>query len=299
MNKKIWISAIFILVSTSIAAGDDVDQALSGVAPEAVVQSAQQLIQSGANRASIIDATRAMLQYGFTARQTLAAHTVLMNALQQGLSPDPIINKAFEGISKHVAADGIVNAMQKIETRHAFAHQQAQKFAIRKAQADRIGQIIAAGLAAGIEPTGVAAIATEFQARSQHMRSDQRDALALETFKTARDMARLGVSSSQTVSLVGKALQHEFTAEQMQAMRTSFIKDCRATAPQSTAASYAKAIEQGKGFGGQGNGHGGATGGSGGSGGAGSGPGGGNGSGGSGNGGTGGPGGPGGPGGNG
>ena len=289
--KKILVITILMVFSTGTAGADDVGQALSGLAPQPVVQSTRQLIQAGANRAATIDVTRAMLQYGFTARQTLSAHAVLMNTHQQGLPLEPIISKAFEGMSKHVPADSIVNAMQKVQSRQAYANLKAQNFASRKAQVNLMGHIIAAGLAAGMEPSGLEVIAHELQARSQPMAPDQKTALALETFKAARDMARLGVSSSQIASVVAAALQHEFTAEQMHAMRTAFIKDSRTTAPQSAAAGYAKAIEQGKNFGGQ-TGAAGSTGAS--HGGSGSGGGGGPG----GSGGSGGPGGPGGPGGN-
>ena len=251
MMKKIWLITILFLLSAGAAAGDDVGQALSGVAPETVIQSSRQLIQSGANRKSTIEVTRAMLQYGFTEQQTLAAHSVFMNAQEQGLPLDSLISKALEGMSKRVAAGSIVNAMQKVRARHSFAHRQAQKFASRKAQMNLMQHIIAASLAAGMKPPEFETIVQELQARSQQMKADQKAALAIETFKTARDMARLGVSSSQTASVVGKALQHEFTTVQMQAMRASFINDSRATAPQSTAAGYASAIEQGKSFGGQ------------------------------------------------
>ena len=251
MMKNFWIITILILLSAGTAVGDDVDQALSGIAPEAVIQSTRQLIQSGINRTSTIDVTRAMLQYGFTARQTLAAHSVMMNAHQQGLQPDILISKAFEGMSKQVAANNIVNAMKTVQARHGFAQRQAQKLATRKTQMHLMKHIIAASMAAGMEPPELETIVQALQARSQKMKTEQKAALAIETLKTARDMARLGVSSSQTASVVGKALQHEFTTVQMQAMRTSFINDSRATAPQSTAAGYASAIEQGKSFGGE------------------------------------------------
>ena len=250
MMKKILGITIIMIFSAGIAAGDDVGQALSGVAPESVVQSTRQLIQAGAKRASTIDVTRAMLQYGFTARQVLSAHAVLMNTHQQGLPLEAIISKAFEGMSKHVSADSIVNAMQKVQSRCALAHMKAQKFATRKAQVNLMEHIIAACLAAGMEPSGLEAIEQALQARSRQMEPDQKAALALETFTTARDMARLGVSSSQTASVVGAALQHEFSTMQMHAMRTSFIKESRTTAPQSAAAGYDRAIEQGKNFGG-------------------------------------------------
>lgn len=86
------------------------------------------------------------------------------------------------------------------------------------------------------------------------MNSDQQDMLAIETFKTVRDMARLGVSPSQTAAVIGLALRHQLSVRQMQNMRTAFRNDSRKTASQRLAAAYGRAIQQGKSFEGPGGG---------------------------------------------
>ena len=296
MMKTSWIITILMLFNASFACADEVSEAFSGKAPETVVKSTRHLIQSGINRQDTIEVTRAMLQNQFNVQQILDAQTVLMNAHQHGIAPEPIISKAHEGMSKNVAAGNIVKAMQKVQSRYVFAHQQAQKLTARKNQVNQMGHIMAAGLAAGVDSTGLEAIVNELQARFQAMDTDQQAALAIETFKATRDMARLGVSSSQTVSVVVAALQHQFDNAQMQNMRAAFVKNSRTTAPQSLAASYAAAIARGSNFRGSDNGRPGKSGGSG-SGGSGGGSGSGGSGGGSGPGGSGGGGGPGGSGG--
>ena len=204
-----------------------------------------------------------------------------MNAHQQGLTPEPIINKAYEGMTKQVAPGNIVQAMKTVQSRYVFAHRQVQKLTDRKSHVTQMGHIIAAGLAAGMDPIGLETIVNELQTRVKGMTTDRQAALAIETFKAARDMARLGVTSSQTVSVVVTALQHQFDNSQMQNMRTAFIRNSRTTAPQSLAAGFAAAIAKGSNFGGSQNGQSGNSGGSGpGGSGGGSGPGGGSGGGG-------------------
>ena len=263
MMKLTWIMTILMLFSASLACADEIGDAFSGNAPEAVVESTRHLIQSGLNRQNTIAVTRAMLQNEFSVQQIREAHAVLVNAHQQGVPPEPMISKAYEGMSKQVAAGNIVGAMQKVKSRYVFAHHQAGKLSARKSHVNQMAHIMAAGLAAGADQAGFETIVKELQVRFQEMKTDQQAALAIETFKASRDMARLGVSSSQTVSVVVTALQHQFDYIQMQNMRVSFIKRSRTNSPQSLAASYAAAIERGVDFGAPDNGQTGKSGGGG------------------------------------
>ncbi len=246
--KKIWMTAGFLFLAAAIAAADDVSRALSGIAPGEVIESTRELIQSGIQDNRAIEVTRAMVQNKFEAQQVLNAHRVLLNAHRQGLPPDPIINKALEGMSKQVSAGKIIGAMEKVEARYAFAHTEAGKLSSQKVQLTQTADLIVAGLAAGLTPESITAIADGLQARSRGMDADPKDALALETFKTARDMARLGVSPQQTAAVVSRALAHQFTAAQMQNMRSAFMQDSRTTAPNRLAVDYGKAISKGKSF---------------------------------------------------
>lgn len=245
--KKICIIAFLIIIAVS-AAADEVKEALSDLASDEVIQSTRELIQSGMQTERVIVVTRTMVQKGFKNQQTMRAQQILLNAHQQGLPPDPIINKAFEGMSKNVKAGRIIRAMEKVQARYAFAHQQAVRLTSQKTKINQVGHILASGLAAGLNETDIKTIVQGLQKNSRGMNADQRNALAIETFNLARDMSRLGVSSSQTASVVSQALHHQFNAMQMQNMRSSFIHDSRVTSPQGAAASYGKAIQQGKSF---------------------------------------------------
>jgi hypothetical protein len=245
--KKICIITVLIIIAAS-AAADEVKEALSDITSDEVIQSTRELIQSGIQTNSVIVVTRNMVQNGFKNQQIKNAQQILLDAHQQGLPPDPIINKAFEGMSKHVQADRIISAMEKVQARYAFAHQQAVKLTGQKTQINQMGHIMASGLAAGLNEKDIETMMQGLQESSRGMNADQRNALAIETFKLARDMSRLGVSPSQTVSVISQALHHQFNAMQMQNMRFSFKHDSRVTSPQSAAASYGKAIQQGKSF---------------------------------------------------
>jgi hypothetical protein len=244
-----WIIAIVMLFSASFACADEVGEAFSGKAPEQIVKSTRHLIQSGLNRHDMIEVTRAMLENQFNAQQILDAHSILLNAHQQEVALAPIVSKAYEGISKRVVPDNIVKAMEKVRSRYVFAHRQAQKLTSGKSHVNQIEQAMTASLSAGMDSTGVETIVKELQTRFQELNTNQQVTLALETFKTARDMARLGVSSSQAVSVVTTALQHQFDNTQMNNMRAAFVKGSRTTAPQNLAASYAADIAKGNNFG--------------------------------------------------
>lgn len=246
--QKIGLAVGILLLAAAIAGADEVDEALSGIASPAVVQSTRGLIESGLPSERTIAVTRAMVQNRFEAHQIAGAHQVLVSARAQGLPPEPIINKAFEGMAKQVQAGRIVNAMEAVRARYDFALQQAAKLSGQKSRMDQTGHVIAACLTAGMATGGIESITDKLQQRSRAMKTDQRSALALETYKTARDMVRLGVPPSETEAVVLLALQHGFDADRMQNMRAAFRKDSRTTAPRSLAARYSHSIRQGKKF---------------------------------------------------
>jgi len=67
--------------------------------------------------------------------------------------------------------------------------------------------------------------------------------LAKESFMTARDMARLGLSSKATANLVCLALQKGYTARKMENMRNSYMTQSRSSHPTYLANSYSNAIK--------------------------------------------------------
>jgi hypothetical protein len=245
MRKLITIFCL-ILCWVSIASADDVDQVLQGLAADPVKQSARALMAAGMEKGKVIEITRAMLQHQFTQQDVLKAHSLLMTSHKNGLPLEPLMNKAFEGMAKNVEAGKIVSAMEKVQSRDTFAHSQAKMLTGRENQVSSMASVIAQGLAAGLSETDAATITGALQARAKGQSRDQGEQLALEALMTARDISRLGVRSEVTTDVVLQALQHGFSANDMQDMRNSFMNQSQTMSAAKLAQSFAKGIQQGK-----------------------------------------------------
>jgi len=277
--KTIWVTLCALFFWTSMALADEVGDRLSNQATEQLRNSARQMIQLGIDTDDAIKMTQLMLEYRFRQELTLRAHEIIINAYKQGLPPGPIMSKAYEGMTKQVQDKNIVQAMETVRSRYAFAYRHAEMLVQDRAQMHLIGRTIAQGLAAGMNREDVGRITEMLQNRAQQMTRAKGEELAAETFMTSITMARLGVSSKATTDVVGKALQNNYAARDMEALRNSFMTQSRNVNPTNLAKSYAHALNAGKsvespGFsggddsgGGEGSGGSGAPGGTGGSGG--------------------------------
>ncbi len=269
---------ILLLLCAGAAMGDAIDDGLATDTPQAIKAGARQAIQNGLEQDGVVKLTRAMLQNKFTEQQVQLAYALMLEARSSGLPVQSLMNKAFEGMAKNVPPPMIVNAMEAVQSRNAFAFQHAAKLSNEKSHMENLGHTLAAGLAAGLSQEDADKITNMVQQRAGSMNSDQAYSLASECFETARDISRLGVSSQDVTGLVIQALSKGFNHEDMRAMHSSFMIQAQHSEPQNLARGYAAAIQEGKGFqqgpGGSGahggTGHGGDAG-SGGSGGAGSG----------------------------
>jgi uncharacterized membrane protein YgcG len=159
------------------------------------------------------------------------------------------MNKAQEGMTKRVQHKSIVQAMESVRSRYAFAYQQAKTITQSRTQMHQIGNTIALGLAAGMNQEDLGRIMERLQHRAQEMTRADAEELARRTFMTTRTMARLGVPSEATTELVCQALLNRYTAREMEAMRNSFMTRSRNESPTNLAKSYANEIQGGKGAG--------------------------------------------------
>jgi hypothetical protein len=250
--KKIFFLAILVVIQTSIAFGDEVEQGLTGNVSDQIKASARQVILAGADSGSVIDVTRVMLQNNFKNEQILRAHEIMTKMHRAGLPLQPIVNKLFEGIAKHVPPANILNAMDAVRSRYEFAFSRAGLLTTQKDQKDQLGLALAAGLAAGLSFEDADGIVQAVRQRAGSTNSDQANALALETVETARDAARLGASSNAAAGLVNLAMSKGLSLAEMQAMHQSFSSQSQHASPETLARSYAAAIQQGISFQGQG-----------------------------------------------
>jgi hypothetical protein len=250
--KNIFLLAILAVFQASIAFGDVIEQDLTGGVSDQIKASARQMILSGADSVSVIDVTRVMLQNNFKSEQILQAHEIMTKMHRAELPLQPIVNKLFEGIAKHVPPVNILNAMDAVRSRYEFAFSRAGLLTTLKDQKDQLGLALAAGLAAGLSFEDADGIVQAVRLHAGSTNSDQANALALEAFETARDAARLGASSNAAAGLVNQALSKGLSLADMQAMHQSFSSQSQHTSPENLARSYAAAIQQGISLQGQG-----------------------------------------------
>jgi hypothetical protein len=269
--------ALFWTIQAAAAPGDTVDDGLPPESPAAVKASARQAIQSGLAPQRVVEFTRAMLQYRFDENQIQRAHALLIEAQIDGTPEQPIIDKAFEGMAKNVQPVLIVGAMETVQARYSFAFDHAAKFSASQAsRTQKLGEALADALAAGMSRAHTDEIVQALRQRARTMDPDPSYSLALESFQTARDVSRLGVSSQAVTDMVTQGLSKGFSRDDMRALHDSFLMEAQHTEPQNLARGYTAAMAEGKGFhggsgttGGQSGGSGGTPGGSGGGGGSG------------------------------
>ena len=253
-NRKdsAWLSAgaavLFVMLLASAAFGDVIDDSLSPDAPQAVKASARQAIRSGLDQDGVVKLTRAMLQNKFDAQQIQVAHTLMIEAKNSGMPVQPLMNKAFEGMAKGVDPLLIVGAMETVQSRNFSAYRNAAKLSGNQSQIANLGRALSAALAAGFSKEDADRLTQMNRQRAQTMPPDEAYSLALECFKTARDVSRLGVSSQAVTNMLAGALSKGFNHQDMRAMRYAFMHQARQSEPQKLAHRFAESIQEGKGF---------------------------------------------------
>jgi len=241
-------AALFVVLFATAAQCDEIEDSLPPNSPEAVKASTHQAIQKGLEQEDVVKLTRAMLQSKFNEQQIQLTHALMIEAKNSGLPVQPLMNKAFEGMAKNVSPPLIVGAMQTVQSRYAFAYQQAALFSKNKSHTANLGRALSSGLAAGFSKEDADKITKILKQRAKSMKTDQAYSLALECFKTARGISRLGVSSKSVTNMLAGALNKGFNHQDMRAMRSAFMTQAQQSQPQELARSYSAAIQEGKGF---------------------------------------------------
>ncbi len=282
MNKIAFFLIFNLLfVIAAFAADDSVE--IPATWPPALQTGVGKMIQVGVDQNEAVGITRAMVEADFAEDHILRAQDIIVQVGQEELPVKAIIGKAYEGIAKHVQPALILQAMEKVTSRYEFSFKKAGILAQTGKEKNRMGQILATGIAAGLTTQDVEEIIDTLQDRGRQMSATELQDLAEETLETARDMARQGVSSHLAAEVVNRAMQRGFDAANMKSVRSSFRGQDDTSSVESFARGYSRAIEQGKspqeaaemgraghgGSRGSGEGEGGADGGSGGSGGSG------------------------------
>lgn len=241
MRKMIGIAAVLLLMGTT-AFSAEWDSRLPDGTSERVRASAREAIRAGVDPDEVVALTARMEENRFEERLTIRAHEIVMAARQEKLPLEPIVNKAYEGIAKRVAAEKTVQAMDAVRSRYSAAFREARAIAAEEKQQQTLGRTIAEGLAAGIRERDMARITEGLRQQNRQLSREQRDELAVQSFQAVREMARWGVPSVAVADVVCQALQHQFTAREMAQMRNSFTAEARYGKAESTAQQYGAQI---------------------------------------------------------
>lgn len=272
----------WVFLSASPVVADTVDQSLAQLSA-AVKDGTRAMIQKGVPGEDAVQFTQAMSANRFREDQILAAQAIVLASQGRGLPTRPIMNKAFEGIAKQVPPERTLQAMEAVSSRYAFAFEQARSVTQDADQIGRLGNMLAESLAAGLKEPDASRIISELQERSPQMNQNQKEELAAACLALARDMSRLGVTSTLSSEVVSSALSNGLNTAAIAGMHQSMLAESQTHSAQTVAQGFAHGMQQGQptpglggmsggqaGHGGQG-GAGGSGGGAGGSGGGGSG----------------------------
>ncbi|MGC9325257.1 MAG: hypothetical protein ACP5G0_10975 [Desulfomonilia bacterium] len=243
--KKLCAIVLALLLTTSPVLGDEIDTVLGNGVSEQLKASTRALVQAGLDEDDALLMTRLMMQNRFRVENTIRAQEIVRNALSEGIPPEPIMNKAKEGIAKRVGDDRIVRAMEQTRSRYSFAYERAKTLIPEQENASTIGDIIAESMAAGLSEGDVDAIRDRLRTRIQDMDRDQTCQLCQESFLAAREMVRSGVKTELAGEAVGQALENRYQARDMEMMRNTFMMNVRNGYPDDLAESYARAIRNG------------------------------------------------------
>ena len=244
--KRVFLAMVFVFLNASIVLCDEVDEALQNMATPEVRNSTRLLIQNGIPGDEAIKLTHLMIEEQFKQEYVLRAHDIIMNAKQEGLPVEPIMSKAYEGIAKQVREENILQAMERVRSRHAFANEQAITIIQEQDQVSALSNVISDASAAGLSNEHIGHIASEFQKRAGEMESIHADELAMESFRTARFMARAGVTSEETKEVISEALRRRYTAWDMITLRSRFKAQYGHSDPESLAREYKRQMRNGR-----------------------------------------------------
>jgi len=239
--NKLHAILFMSLLSGSILLGDAVDEGLSLQATEQLRIHTRAMIQAGVASPDAVKMTRAMEDRQFPVAEILRAQETVMKALREGLPAGPLLNKAQEGMTKGVPAPGITQAMERTRTRYEHAYRNAAALTGNGPDAKKTGEVIAEALAAGLAEPDADRILDQLRTRTK----DRIHQLAQECYLTSKVMAGYRVPSEAVTNTVCSALQSGYRVQDLETLRTMFMKRAKLGNPTQVAMQYMKRIQNG------------------------------------------------------
>jgi hypothetical protein len=251
--RKITILLLVMLLSCGFAYADAVDKELPASTDNALKAHTRAMIKAGVDAEKGLNMTRAMLRNQYQNQHIIQAQKAVMKAARQGVPPEPVMNKAHEGMAKNVPPDQVVQAMVRVQSRYATAFNLASHLNLNTQTRNRMGNLTAEAMTAGMTEEAGNRIMQQLQVQTRAMNHNDGEPLAVQTMTTAREMVRLGVDAETAAEVVCLALQNQFQAQEMIQLRQQFRDQAHEGDPQQLAHQFAYNLQQGSGNGAQGN----------------------------------------------
>jgi hypothetical protein len=244
--KKILLILMATMLWVCPVWADEIDEALQENTRLQIRSNIRLMVDAGISKDDATKLTRSMLQHRFTEGHIIEVQNMLMETIQADLPVGPVMDKAFEGMAKNKPGETIVQAMKKTKSRWTYADRKAQELTTDEETQDRIRMSIAQGMGAGLQDDNIEPVMAQLQTRTRLMSQNKADELCLQTFLTTRTMARLGVDPDNVSDVVSQALQNQFTAREMQQLRSNFNNQSHEMSPNQLANQFSQKLGQGE-----------------------------------------------------
>jgi hypothetical protein len=189
--KRLLFAVCFVFLIPFLSFADEVDKGLPGDTPSLIKESVRQVIDLGIEPNAVIKMTQSMIADGFSERQIITGHELLIKAKKQNLAEEPIINKLHEGIAKNVGAEDILQAMEKVRARYELANTYAQNLKTDEEQARVMAKQMAECMAAGMDKGSMNKITEMLQQKTKNSSKDVMSS-AFKRNYNAGEMEKLG-----------------------------------------------------------------------------------------------------------
>ncbi len=241
MKKIVFIVFLAAILAQPCHAGDETGPPER----EQVRAEVRSMVQAGVDESRAVEIAETMERGRLDGPSRVRVREMVREAVGRGLPLGPMIGKMNEGIAKGVDPPGIVRAVEKVQSRYAFAYRETRELGFTREKTSRLADTVAQGLAAGMTERGVSRVFASL--REDRTAKKERDRLQVceETALAIRDMARFGVPSDVVSETVLGALRQGYTAREMETLRRAFMNRARHEQPEAVARQFGEAIGSG------------------------------------------------------
>ncbi|MFW2365418.1 MAG: hypothetical protein ACN4GW_03330 [Desulforhopalus sp.] len=237
MKTTYMIFIVVLIITTRAVASDEL--VLSQQARANIETQTQEMSVLGVPEAKARKMLTLMHQHRFQHQNIIRAQHLVAETATDNLPPEPLIDKAMEGIAKQVPEEQILKAMETVRNRYRHAYRMARNLADDTMTTEDLADTISDCLAAGMDLDDLDTVINRLQVRSRVQTRKRADELSMQTLQTVRTMARLGGGSTDVSQAVCQALDNKYTTDQMEQLQYQFAQQAQEMSASKLAHHYA------------------------------------------------------------